>query len=380
MCLKILPFFLFFSVCFSGVYYVECKNGNIDVQISDIQSKIANSRDKSNVIEFSPGIHKLNKMIKFRLARGSSIQLKGHGVGITTLLWNANSTSQGIVIEFHANGSLAGLKGGINVQNMSLINDSTVKDSSALSLINYAAGGGAETPTKNVHDIGIAGSSKPKHWGYGVVLDGCNFTNVDRISYNGSNSSEGTAILIKGKMNQVDNYITQLRVTEANNGIHVQGNTEGVYINQITMIAVKNGIYWNTDSFEPFLSVSNSHINAVVNCILAENILQAIITDNLFYQLSRVEDKNPEWSAIKIDGKSSTFFDLTVISNNVIHGFDRKSKKVIGINLQKRQNSIVSNNVIFKAHVGILGGDTKNITLDNNLFLDVKRNTVKVKR
>ena len=260
---------------------------------------------------------------------------------------------------------------------MSLINDSAVKDARALSLINYAKGGGAETPTKNVHDIGIAGSSKPKHWEYGVVLDGCNFTNVDRLSFNGSNSLEGTAILIKGIMNQVDNYINQLRVTEANNGILVEGNTEGVYINQITMIAVRNGIYWNTNSFEPFLSVSNSHINSVVNGILAKNLLQAIITGNLFYQHNRIKDKKSEWSAIKIDGKRSTYFDLTVISNNVIHGFDKSSTKLIGINLQKRQNSIITNNIIFRTHVGILGKETRNISVNNNSFAEVDQNIIR---
>ena len=303
-----------------------------------------------------------------------SIQLKGHGVGTTTLHWKHGSISQGITIHFESSGSLAGHKGSINVQNISLINNADVEDAVAISLLNRSkAPSGAETPTKNIRDIGIGGYTADKYWNYGIVLDDCTFTNVDRLTFNGNRFMKGNAILIKGNNNPVDNYINQLRVTSAENSIIVQRSTEGVYINQATMIGVRNGINWHTMGFEPLLSVANSHINALLNCITAKNILQAIIYGNLLYQHKHPKIK--EWSAIKIDGKRGTKVNLRIISNNVIHGFDKFNTNLIGINLLQRHNSIVTDNIIFRTHVGVyLGKQTRDISVDNNHFVEVDQN------
>ena len=184
--------------------------------------------------------------------------------------------------------------------------------------------------------------------------------------------------MIKGNNNPIDNYINQLRVTRAKTGIMVQGNTEGVYINQATMIGVRNGIDWNTNGFEPLLSVANSHINAYVNCIVAKNILQAIINGNLLYQCKHPKVK--EWSAIKVDGKKGTPVDLSIISNNIIHGFDKGNTRLTGINILQRYNSIISNNIIFRTNVGVfLGTRTRDISVDNNRFVEVDQNIIRPK-
>ena len=193
--------FLYINVCFSDIYYVDStdKNSYIDRQISFIMEKIAKNNDLSNVIEFLPGHYYLNKKIEIELSPKHSIQLRGHGVGATTLHWKRDSIDQGITVHFKSTGPLTGHKGSICVQDMSLINDSYVKDAVAISLINHSEiPGGAETPTKNIKDIGISGYTSDSFWKYGIVLDGCTFTNIDRLTFHGNNFRKGNAILLKG--------------------------------------------------------------------------------------------------------------------------------------------------------------------------------------
>ena len=143
--------FSYWNVCFPSIYYVDSKNKSLDIdnQVSAILKKIAKADDLHNVIEFLPGIYHLNKSIQVTLNPNHSIQLKGHGVGTTTLYRKSGSISQGITIHFESTGPLTGHKGSISVQNMSLINDSETADASAITLLNRSKiPGGAETPTK----------------------------------------------------------------------------------------------------------------------------------------------------------------------------------------------------------------------------------------
>ena len=129
------------------------------------------------------GIYNLNKCIEFILNPNHSIQLKGHGVGTTILYWKSGSISQGITIHFESTGPLTGHKQSISLQKMSLINDSETGDASAITLLNRSKiPSDAETLTKNIRDIGISGYTADKYWNYGIVLDGCTYTNIDRLT------------------------------------------------------------------------------------------------------------------------------------------------------------------------------------------------------
>lgn len=189
--------FFYYNICFSDIYYIDSKDENSDIhsQISIILKKIAKENDLSNVIEFLPGHYYLNKKIEIELSAKHSIQLRGHGVGATTLHWKRDSIDQGITIHFESTGPLTGHKGSICVQDMSLINDSDVKDAVAISLINHSKKiGGAETPTKNIKDIGISGYTSDNFWKFGIVFDGFTFKNIDMITFYGNRFGKGNNI------------------------------------------------------------------------------------------------------------------------------------------------------------------------------------------
>jgi hypothetical protein len=334
------------------------------------------------IVYFPVGIYALNGPINVALASASkSIKIIGEGTGLTKLVFQSGATD-GLDITFNNGALMDGYKGSIIVRDFTISCIGKDQGGSAIKLT--GSGATSPMPGKEVNNIVINGIGPEDCWTYGVRVINATYANIYDINYGGpaiANSvatHRGTAISIESNAGAVDYFIRSCHITHADVGINVLSNgsngAEGVYIHQIAMIFVNTGVKWIAPSGgkEPGLFFTDSHVNALQHNVYAENLMQAQISGNLFYQNSNFVD---DWTGIYINNTNAAVEnDLVHINNNIIHGFRNLSPASIGILLVKCGTASINNNLIYfcKRAIDFTTGSTGlfNGSVVNNKFIN----------
>ena len=106
-------------------------------------------------------------------------------------------------------------------------------------------------------------------------------------------------------------------------GIYINAETEGIHVDNCTIINCNSGIYWEAGTAgEPALYVTNTHTNTVQYGIYANKVIQMNITGCLFYGSTFGDLQNWDGIYIKEGGQDS------VISGNIFHGAGRNGSQI----------------------------------------------------
>jgi hypothetical protein len=250
-------------------------------------------------IYFPSGNHRLARPLNVPLPAGVGIAIRGDGPGLTRLTFAGEQA--GIVMRFSPQADAA-----VVIEGMSVLRGGRHSDS-AVRLV--CEGGSSPMPRKLVRDLCVAGADGGS-WALGIDAVDCTFLTIEGLDFAGG----GTAVRLSGDHDPVDNYVSRLRVTSAKTGIEVLGASEGVYGTQSTMIGVERGVHWHTPHGEPLLSLSGCHIAASRDCVLGHNLIQPIITGNLFYQSP--DGGEGEWAGVRLSADRPSIYDLLQVCEN----------------------------------------------------------------
>jgi hypothetical protein len=142
-------------------------------------------------------------------------------------------------------------------------------------------------------DLCITGSNvATDYWRIGLdIMNGwwATFKNVTCYGCTADPIAALTGIILRG--NSIGVTMDKVNTFFLGDGIEAVDSCEGLSINSSHFVGVRSGIYWHTPSGEPLLNVCQSHFHASLFGIYAVNLMQSIISNNLFYLM---EDKyNP---------------------------------------------------------------------------------------
>jgi hypothetical protein len=291
---------------------------------------------KTGVLFFPAGSYSLTKRIEIELPAGVSLAIRGDGPGLSRIGWNC--PDGGISIRFEPAGN-----GGVIAEGLSLLT-SNAKGGTALQLASI--GGTSPSPRKLIRDVAISGG-----WTVGADCENCTFTTIDDVHFQGAGTTCEAAIRFSGDHDPVDNYVSRLRVASAMTGIEVTGSCEGVYVAQCTILGVERGVHWHSPRGEPLLSISGSHIAASRECVLGHNLIQPIISGNLFYQ-SGASDSG--WTAVKLSADQPSIYDLIQVCDNTIHGFAGLPGERVGVVIVSRDGGLIRGNIMHDCDTGVL--------------------------
>lgn len=202
---------------------------------------------------------------------------------------------------------------------------------------------------------------------HALLLDDVLHGNIQRVHgkgyWSGTSASitSGNMIRIQGLNSPVEFTIADSYCFFFNNAISIADNAEGVLVSKCHFVAVNYGVNWNTLTVKPHLNVSNSHINAYINCVRMVNCHQSVITGNLFYRRE----------------ESTTSGDACVYMfngyNNLIHGntFNDVNPTVgdstaIELAAVCNNNNITNNRAMDDIHNGLI----VDVSSQNNQAID----------
>ncbi|MFT5108454.1 MAG: hypothetical protein ACI9UA_004098 [Pseudoalteromonas tetraodonis] len=336
---------------------------------SELETAVATVKTgRANLIAFTAGEFKIDKPLQFHLPFGHpGLRFQGTGCGITQLLFHEVKAAISIhldtrITHTESNPSLI-------VEDLSMI--ATGKCGTAINLQPGVPDHRVGIAHKRFHNLMIQGRNGS--WTTGIQADDlafCTFRDLNlRLP-----RKDSTGIHLTGASAPVDHHFDGIRILGGETGIRITGTVEGVYLSQITMIGTGTGIDWDTTSHEPLLSLSRSHISARSTCVRANNLLQAIITGNLFYQA----DPQLPWTGIHLRTENPTPFDLHQISNNTFHGHPKHSSPNSGLNISAASSGAIANNIFSATDIGIrLGGNASKLEPVDSVF---KNTTTKLAR
>jgi hypothetical protein len=311
-------------------------------------------RSGGGTVYFPTGSYQFAKPLDLRLPAGVGIAIRGDGPEMSRLVWEGEQG--GIDVRFTPQG------GAIIVEGLSLLRSGRFADS-AVRLV--SEGGSSPAPKKLIRDL-VIGGAKGGGWACGIDAVECTFLTIDDIDFRGGGSNQASvAIRFSGERDPVDNYVSRLRGTSAQTGVEVVGTCDGVYVNQSTIIGVERGVHWHTTHGEPLLALAGCHVAASRDCVLGHNLIQPVITGNLFYQSS--DGGEGEWAGIRLSADQPSIYDLIQVCDNTIHGFPKPPGPRIGIAIQNRLGGLIRGNIIQGADTGILldQGSSELKVLDN---------------
>lgn len=140
--------------------------------------------------------------------------------------------------------------------------------------------------------------------GSGKFLTGCircnNVTNptFSRVLVEGDYTSTDYGIGFEGQC--LDASITTTRIYLAQIGVQMGGTCEGLTISETAIVTVKHGIDAQSSAYEPWLGLTNVHINAVERCVKTVNRGEVLISNCLFY--ATTVGSPTEWISVDISG------------------------------------------------------------------------------
>lgn len=313
-------------------------------------------------LHFPGGRYLINGSFNVTVPEKKTFLLDGESKQLSTLVHQGLSDL--FTISYNKKGGLAGEKGFIGARELSF---QTNQPSTTTAIRLISLNGSGSAPQKQFNNLTMAGTNGTSGWERGIQLEDVAFARIEDLTFQGDPSTNlGTAVRIIGTDTPVDTVIRGARVNHAKNGVKVEGSVEGVYVTDSVMIEVTRGVFWDTPGEEPLLRITGCHINSWEHCVRSHNLIQAIICDNLFYQLP---DSPFSWVGIQMDGDWNGATSFSQISHNIIHGFGGSGPEN-GIVLDNLQGTIVSNNIIYNVDTGIWlrSGTTNCKVLDNQVI------------
>jgi hypothetical protein len=315
--------------------------------------------DKIDEILFQPGEYEMPGGLVFEKKFGQGgLRISGAGVGLTRLVFKDVPTA--ILVRLDTDIRPSDVSPAFAIEGLSLQAQGNCGTALQLERRDQTRQGGIAE--KRFSDMAIEG--KGGNWEMGIKVIDVTFCTFRDITLRPQNP-KATGIFITGQHAPVDHHLTGVRILDCQTGIKVGGNVEGVYVQQTTIIGIEIGIDWDTDSFEPLLAVTGSHISARSVCIRANNLLQPLIIGNLLYQGGSAEP----WCGIQIRSKRATGYDLLQISNNILHGDPTHKAQNTGIEVNAASAGVLDANIFSAVDTGIrLGKDASGITPTDNVF------------
>jgi len=324
--------------------------------------------DRIDEIRFLPGEYEMPGGLVFEKKFGQSgLRISGVGAGLSRLVFKNVPTA--ILVRLDTDIRQTDLSPAFSIEGVSLQAQGACGTAVQLERRDPTRQGGIAE--KRFNNMAIEG--KDGSWDMGIKAMDVTFCTFRDITLRPQNP-KGTGIFITGQQSPVDHHLTGVRILGCHTGIKVGGTVEGVYVQQATIIGIDIGIDWDTDSFEPLLTVTGSHISARSACIRANNLLQPLIIGNLLYQ----PQGDGPWCGIQIRSKRATGYDLLQISNNILHGHPAHKAENTGIEVTAASAGVLDGNIFSAVDTGIrLGKDASDITPSDNVFRTTDKELVR---
>lgn len=137
-----------------------------------------------------------------------------------------------------------------------------------------------------VDNVVIMGTVTTNYWTTGIQFIDAWDSTVSNVHIRGYEllMANGIQYNATAGYSSTDNYISNSYIFFADTGIKVNQGSEGIHINDNTIVYVNQGIWWNMTSALPMLNVQNTHIAAFKKGIYAVNVAQASLIGNLIYK------------------------------------------------------------------------------------------------
>ncbi len=324
--------------------------------------------DKIDEIRFLPGEYQIPGSLVFEKKFGQSgLLISGAGVGLTRLVFRDEPTA--ILVRLDTDIGGTDISPAFSIEGVSLQAQGNCGTAVQLERRDQTRQGGVAE--KRFSDLAIEG--RGGSWNMGIKAVDVTFCTFRDITLRLQNP-KGTGIFITGQLAPVDHHLTGVRILGCHTGIKVGGTVEGVYVQQTTIIGVDIGIDWDTDSFEPLLAVTGSHISASSICIRANNLLQPLIVGNLLYQAP----SDTAWWGIQFRSKQATGYDLLQISSNILHGHPDHKGESTGIEVNAASAGVLDGNIFSAVKTGIrLGKDASNINPTDSVYQTTDKELVR---
>ena len=210
-------------------------------------------------------------------------------------------------------------------------------------------------------------------WSQGIVLDSCRMSKLRNITLGLNRATEGIALINKCMDSVLSNIVCSNVLNGNGAAIFINGEAEGIHIEQSTIINCTVGISAVATGFEPSLFVSDTHTNCRRYGIFAKNFGQLNIHDNLLYAWTTGDASQiVSYNGIYVEDAGTD----SVISNNIFHHAGRdanpgvEEKGIVWNSASPFAN--VSGNMFFKGEVGIEAlNNTDELYAGDNHFNDV---------
>jgi putative cofactor-binding repeat protein len=206
------------------------------------------------------------------------------------------------------------------------------------------------------------------YWHTGIELTDGWYTEIMDTTIQGDGSAYNNASYgIVGKNSSIDVNITNCNIFYVQYGIYVEGDCEGWYIRESTLVLGDVGIYWLTTTGEPVLSVIGCHINAWLYGIYAENAMMSQIESNSIY----VDRSKGNAHGIRM----KSYSDHTIANNSII--VLNSGNNAYGILVEADYSSITGNTIDGSAAVNIglwFASGADNNTAVGNIFQNCTSN------
>jgi len=175
-----------------------------------------------------------------------------------------------------------------------------------------------ESVTIAQYSEGTSASPSNQGWSNGIIFENCCYAMVTNCSLtgHGTGSSSGSTaqkaflnaislpiddvgeypaasesactvsqngIIWKGTQSCVELWVTNCAIHRWNYGVVVQGQAEGVYINNGSFVVCGTGVYWSTDNRKPNLFINATHMSVFNGAVVTSNVEEIFISNCLFY-------------------------------------------------------------------------------------------------
>jgi hypothetical protein len=307
-------------------------------------------KKSTGVVYVPAGEYNLSSRLNFN---SHTQGLKGDGMGITSLIWNSGS---GIYFK-----PPKGFDGVALLQGVSLITKASDSGNAfQYDGESYLSSGIIQPRTRAkiiVRDVEAYGHDgvNSDGWNYGLIIDNSLGAMISGYRFSGRNSGDSpmsdAGILMRGSGKPVEITISETSIYHAKSAISVYDH-EGLFVENSNLVAVNEGVRMETRvaSTKPQLNISDSHINCRASCIIANDINDISVKNNLFY-LRKTAEKNGfgvklTGNGVRFNISGNTFantspkynFDLVysssdygLISNNIFNNGNRGTAIWLGV-------------------------------------------------
>jgi hypothetical protein len=305
---------------------------------------------------------------------GEGINIIGAGQGVAEIIWNSASSGIQIVIDD------AREHGTTVIKDISLRAKTLACTGPALSIVASAGGAGSnyntgvEITNVNISTF-IGGDIETAYWASGIFLEeekNCKLSNVYCTGRSLTQGVTGNGLELAGF--SVETIISDCTFYSWNKAITfsegADDDGEGVKVINCAMVNVGYGVYidHSTPGAQPWLDITDTHINATKGCVYLDEVGQIAITNNLLYAHG-----DAETGFVGVYSETST---AGVISGNIFINLDDTFTNFTCIDLPGCLKYNISDNVAHNSaavnawNVG-LNVDTTNqdINARNNNFL-----------